>query len=102
MSLILDLAGYRPDKHLTSGTILDPAVGGGAFIGEAVHRLLASARSASFPITGDSLKHAVKAFDIDNDAVDATRKLVESILLEHGVDEATASFLAAYWIQQGD
>ena len=60
VSLILDLAGYTIDSDLTSLALLEPACGDGAFVVQAVERLLKVARLRgaevnSFALTFDQL-----------------------------------------------
>ncbi len=52
VDLMLDLAGYLPDRDLGALSLLEPACGHGAFLSRAVERLcLSAARFSTSPVT---------------------------------------------------
>ncbi len=97
---MLDLAGYSADRDLTTLRLLEPACGVGAFLVPAVERLLASAKRASRDVA--SLHGAIRAFDIDDAHVVASREAVRATLKAHGVSEGVAHDLASRWVTRGD
>src|ERR1039458_9443215 len=100
VELILDLADYRTAHDLTRRTLLEPSCGRGAFLLPAVRRLMASwGTRKNNPV---ALTGAIRAFDIDPDHVQESRTLVAAELVEHGINQAEASKLAAHWINRGD
>lgn len=97
---ILDLVGYRPDDDLASARIVEPACGSGAFLGPIVERLSASCRAH-----GRSLREAadaIRAFDLLERNVRASRNLVTELLLANGWDFSVVGQVVAAWIQQAD
>lgn len=100
VDLILDLIGYTSDKDLCDLKIVEPACGGGAFLGAIASRLSASCRERQRPIT-DALD-AVRAFDLLERNVRESRALVEKQLLDDGQRPEEARKVTEAWIGQGD
>jgi Type I restriction-modification system methyltransferase subunit len=100
VELTLDLASYKSKRNLTKLRLLEPSCGEGAFLIEAVRRLLSSAKRHRVP--AERLCDAIRAYDIDNISVVNTRDAVRAMLVESGVDRVTAETLVAAWIRQGD
>lgn len=98
VDMILDLVGYTPERDLSSVTITDPACGGGAFLRGIVQRLSDSCRKhgKELPAAG------VRAFDLLERNVAASRTAVAELLLQEGWSRSRAETLAGGWIQQGD
>ncbi|MFD3540348.1 Eco57I restriction-modification methylase domain-containing protein [Streptomyces sp. NPDC058662] len=100
VDLILDLIGYTADKDLCNLKIVEPACGGGAFLGAIASRIGASCRARKRPIT-DALG-AVHAYDLLDRNVRDSRALVEAELLAAGGLPEEARKVAEAWIGQGD
>lgn len=100
VELILDLAGYTPEKDLAQLRLLEPSCGLGAFLIPAVERLLESARAHGRDIS--SLGRAVVGFDIEEAHVEQTREAIVGILGKHGVGPEGARELADQWVQRAD
>ncbi|MGH7270902.1 MAG: Eco57I restriction-modification methylase domain-containing protein, partial [Polyangiaceae bacterium] len=100
VSLILDLAGYVPDRDLSRIAFLEPSCGHGAFVVRAVERLMASAKD--FRRSPKDLGGAIRAYDIEASHVALTRQVVVEALQRHGVKKARAEELAETWILCGD
>lgn len=100
VELILDLAGYTPDKDLTESRLLEPSCGCGAFLIPAVQRLLDSARAHGRDIR--TLSDAIVAFDIDETHVQQTREAIVGVLEKGGLASKDARRLVGRWIQQAD
>lgn len=100
VQLILDLANYSSKRNLTKLRLLEPSCGEGAFLVEAVRRLLASAKQHGIP--ADGLSDAIRAYDIDKVSVMNTRDAIRGALVESGVDHDIADTLVGAWIRQGD
>jgi hypothetical protein len=100
VNLILDLAGYIVGRPLVSLRLLEPAVGTGAFLVPAVHRLMAAARRDS--VKPADLDKAITAYDIDSSHVEATRATIHKVLLDHDVPARTATRLVEQWVREGD
>lgn len=100
VQLILDLAKYTPKRNLTKLRLLEPSCGEGAFLIEAVRRLLASAKRHRVPVSrlGDS----IRAYDIDDVSVARTKAAVFALLIESGADRGTAEVVISQWIQRAD
>jgi len=105
ISLILDLAGYSPEScSLADKKLLEPSCGDGAFLTEAVRRLLESQKNQHGTIdwTDARLAHAITACDINSGFVALAREQVTDLLRAEGCPEASAHSLASNWIRHGD
>lgn len=100
VSLILDLAGYVPDRDLARASLLEPSCGHGAFLVQAVERLMVSAKA--FDRDAADLVGAISAFDIEPSHVELTREAVASVLRRHGIGKVVAETLAKGWIVCAD
>lgn len=100
VDLILDLAGYTADRDLASLVALEPACGTGAFLGPMVERLSASCRGHGRTLA--EAADAVRAFDLLPRNVEASRRLVEKVLVEDDWPAESAVALAGTWVQEGD
>jgi len=100
VQLILDLATYTSKRNLTKLRLLEPSCGEGVFIIEAVRRLLASAKRHR--VHAGRLGEAIRAYDIDEVSVARTKAVVGNLLVESGVDRATAEALVTQWIHRAD
>lgn len=97
VEVLLDLTGYTADRDLGSLQLVEPSCGSGAFLGPAVERLIASARSYGHDI--GSLHEAVRAFDLQPEHVEAARERIEAALRDAGL---SATSLSRHWIQHAD
>lgn len=95
---VLDVAGYTTNLDLNAQLAIEPACGDGAFVGAMVRRVADSARLHGKQISSG----AIRAFDIDGKAVEATREVVQSTLVSSGCSQAKAAELARGWVVQGD
>ncbi len=100
VALILDLAGYTPNRDLACLVAVEPSAGDGAFLAEMVRRLVTSCRQHGTPLAETS--EAIRAFEISADAVHRAVELVTQTLIELGVPESLASSLARSWIKEAD
>jgi hypothetical protein len=99
VDVLLNLAGYTPDRALAGLTLVEPACGSGAFLLPAVHRLVMSLEGSS--VDRADLADAVRAWDIQEPNVQRCRRAIVTMLAEHGYGD-DASWLAARWVQHGD
>jgi adenine-specific DNA-methyltransferase len=100
VEVLLDLTDYTADRDLAALRLLEPSCGSGAFLGPAVERLLASARAHGHQPT--ALADAVRAYDIQSVHVDTSRRLCRRLLVQAGVDDASAEAVAHAWVQESD
>jgi hypothetical protein len=100
VDLILDLAGYTVDRDLVGCTAVEPACGGGAFLGPMVERLIASARVHERDLV--EAAGAIRAFDLLVSNVERARKAATTELVAAGVSIEDATRLGDRWVQQGD
>jgi adenine-specific DNA-methyltransferase len=98
--LVLDLAGYLPQKRLAEMVALEPSAGDGAFLVAMVRRLVESCDIHGIPLV--RAMHALQAFEIDPVAAGKAVGVVRETLLALGVAEAMAEKLARSWIKVGD
>ncbi len=103
--LILDLAGYRVDTvRLADRRLLEPSCGDGAFLSEAIRRLLASERKhlGAVDWSDEVLSYALTACDINSGFVALAREQVANLLETEGCPAVRAGSLASGWIQHSD
>ncbi|MBL8237207.1 MAG: Eco57I restriction-modification methylase domain-containing protein [Bryobacterales bacterium] len=100
VDLVLDLAGYTPDKNLSTLVAVEPSAGEGAFLGPMVERLLASVANQGGDVR--DCGKALVAFELDGLSTERTRALVRAELRKHRVPEITADALATSWVRCGD
>ncbi|GAA1474588.1 Eco57I restriction-modification methylase domain-containing protein [Corynebacterium felinum] len=97
---ILDLVGYTIDKDLSRLRVIEPAVGGGAFIGPLVERLIESANRHG--IEAGKLRGIICGWDLQESHVRTSRIVAQEALATHGVEPILAAELAESWIHEGD
>ena len=100
VELILDLAGYVPDRDLGELRLLEPACGHGAFLEPVAERLLKSAKAHGHSFA--KLREAVVAYDIDENHVERSRQSVAKILRHYGATSDQAKTIAERWVRLGD
>ena len=100
VEVILDLVGYTSDRDLGTLQIVEPSVGSGAFLGPIVARLLESARRHGRTV--GSLRAALRGYELQASKVDDSRRLVQEMLGEAGVESQLAGEIAEVWISEAD
>lgn len=100
VEVLLDLSGYSADRDLGSLRLVEPSCGSGAFLGPAVERLIASAQTHQRGF--ESLGPAIRAYDLQPEHVETSRRLCRDLLVEAGADAATADSLASEWVDGAD
>jgi hypothetical protein len=100
VELILDLAGYTPDKDLACQVLVEPSCGTGAFLVPVTERLLKSAAAHGRDLR--SLAPAIRAFDLLDANAQRARKAVRELLIDHGLEAENADALVGQWVCTGD
>lgn len=100
VEMMLDLAGYTPERDLTALTVVEPAAGPGAFVKVIVDRLIERAANHGVPLTVEAVGDAVRAFDIQPENVASLKCSLEQRLVTAGSPDA--ELLAARWVLTGD
>ena len=100
VELILDLAGYLPERPLARLVALEPSAGDGAFLKAMVRRLVESCRRHGTPF--EQATQAIGAFEIDPEAAEKAIEVVYATLVDLGVCGATAVTLSRSWIKTDD
>ncbi len=100
VDLILDLVGYEPGRDLARLVAVEPAGGTGAFLGPMVARLSASCRRHGRSLSDAS--RAIDAYDLLTRNVEASRRLVEKVLIDDGWPTEEAVTAAETWVRRGD
>lgn len=100
VEMVLDLAGYLPERDLASMVAFEPSAGDGAFLIAMVRRLVKSCELHQTPLL-DAVK-ALQAFEIDPRAAERASDLLHQTLLGLNVPESTATLLSRQWIKVGD
>lgn len=79
VELVLDLAGYVPERRLSELVALEPSAGDGAFLSAMVRRLVESCERHGTPLAKAS--SALQAFEIDPEAAEKAEKVVRETLI---------------------
>jgi SAM-dependent methyltransferase len=98
VQLILDLAGYTPDRPLRSLRLLDAGCGDGRFLVEAADRLLASAG----PVEGPDLSASLLGVEKDRGLANKCRGRLRKALTGRGLESGAAERLSRGWVRCGD
>ncbi len=101
VDFVLDVAGYTVNNNLLVGCIVEPSCGDGAFPGRIVSRLCERAVQDD-ALAVEHLLPCVRAFDLDDASVSASRMAIRRILSRFGLSEADSKRLADAWVSQGD
>lgn len=97
--LILDLAGYTPDRNLGDMLAVEPACGSGAFIVPIAKRLLASVRLHNRSLV--ECAEAVRGYDLLNANASAAKRALRELLVSEG-EQTAAEWLPDRWISCTD
>jgi len=100
VDVLLDLTGYTAERDLADLHLLEPSSGSGAFLGPAVERLIASTKVHGHDLA--ELEDAIRAYDLQESHVYASRQLCSGLLVAAGLDDSTATKLAQMWVQHAD
>lgn len=101
VDFVLDVAGYTPERSLTSGCAIEPSCGDGAFLRRMVNRLCESAsRTGGLSIA--VLESCIRAYDLDPSSVEKSRRAVCDTLKEWGFTSEQSERLANVWVSEGD
>jgi adenine-specific DNA-methyltransferase len=98
--LILDLAGYTPDRDLATLCAVEPASGAGAFLVPMVERLVSSCATHGRDVR--EARTAIQSYDLLASNVEISRQAVTHTLRRHGISDTAAQRLAKQWVRQGD
>jgi hypothetical protein len=100
VELILDLAGYTPDRDLALLRAIEPACGFGAFLVPMARRLSESCRQHGRSI--DAAGEAIYAVDLQPSNVRIAREAVVKTLVADEWDKDMVTPLVDLWIHEGD
>ena len=101
VDFVLDIVGYTTDRDLLSGCVVEPSCGDGAFLGRVVSRLCECAMGVG-ALSAERLISCVRAYDVDDSSVLASRSTVRRVLEGFGVSPIESELLASSWVIQGD
>ena len=99
---LLDRVGWTHDADLADSRLLEPGAGDGAFLVEAVKRLVASFRRRGIPLRIDTLRERVLAYELVPAEANKARSRVVAAMKASGVHQATAHACARAWVKTGD
>jgi hypothetical protein len=100
VDLLLDLAGYRPERDLVDAVAVEPAAGDGAFLGPMIERLVDSCLAFRKPVS--SCIESLVAYELDEESAASARVLAVDRLVGRDVKRPVAERLAESWIRTGD
>lgn len=100
VDLILDLAGYTEDKPLYSYRLLDPAVGDGAFLIQAVSRLISSYEAHKGSLLGfeHELTDCIRGVEVNGEVLKTCRTELGFVLAKHGFPKQAQETLMDVWL----
>jgi len=99
---LLDMIGWTCDADLSKSVLLEPCVGEGAILLEAVRRLVASVRRHGRGAGKAVLLPRIKGFEFHGKAARTAKISLRHLLLEEGISWTTATELAEGWIRERD
>ena len=97
---MLDLAGYDAAENLVDTLAVEPACGDGEFLEPMIRRLSGSCRRQGRSLRDCS--ESLAAFDMDPEAVTASRKRAEAVLVDCGWDPEESRKVAEGWVREAD
>lgn len=100
VTLLLDLAGYVPERDLASCIAVEPAAGEGAFLVEMARRLARSCLLHKRPLS--EAAGALIGCEIDAHSAGQARREIVRVLVEEGTDRSDAERLACGWVRLED
>ena len=99
---VLDACGWKAEAKLENSRLLEPCAGDGAFLAEAVDRLLRSTRRFKCETTFSSLRDRILSFELSAPEAGKARARVDKVLRTHDVPSKTRTKLLKSWIRTGD
>lgn len=102
VSKALDAIGWTSNMNLAACRLVEPAAGDGAFVVEAVRRLLASCAEYDTTPTWTTLCRALRCYEIEPVIARSLKANVETLLIGEGVHSALARRLTAAWCLNAD
>ncbi|MBI2684604.1 MAG: Eco57I restriction-modification methylase domain-containing protein [Actinobacteria bacterium] len=100
VELILDLAGFTPDRDLATMVAVEPSCGAGAFLVPMAGRIVESCRIHGRPL--DDARDALIAFDLLPANAALARRAVTGHLNDRGADAEFAASIVNGWVRVGD
>lgn len=99
---ILDAVDWTPEQRLFEGRLLEPAAGDGAFLVEAVTRLILSCRAHGITPELKTIRDCIRSFELhEAEATKARRRLFET-LRHFDIHQSTARSLTQSWVSCED
>ena len=99
---LLDRVGWVHSLDLSSARLLEPSAGDGAFVIEAVRRLVRSFVHRGIPLTIKSLRDRILAYELVSREAEIARARLVAELQELGVHASTARACARAWVRNED
>ncbi len=99
---LLDRVGWTRTADLANARLLEPGAGDGAFLAEAVTRLVASLLRRGVRLDIGSLRDRILAYELVPAEADKARARVVVAMRSLGVHHATATACARAWIRNED
>jgi len=99
---LLDRVGWTCEADLTDARLLEPGAGDGAFLVEAVRRLVASFRRHGISLSIGTLRERILAYELVPAEANKARARVVAAMKASGVHHATAHACSRAWVRTGD
>lgn len=100
VELMLDMAGYTPDKPLAKKVVVEPSAGEGAFLLGIIRRLVKSCQKHGTPII--EAANSIRAYEIDPRSALTAKKAAYHQLVDLNVGQDDAVYLSDSWILNED
>lgn len=101
-SRLLDLIGWTASQNLASACLLEPCVGEGAILLEAIQRLLKSCKKYGISLSKKNLEGRIQGFELHSRTAKIARARVVEALEVAGIKPAVAAKLGEEWVRTGD
>ena len=99
---LLDRVGWTSDTDLSTARLLEPGAGDGAFLVEAVKRLVASFVRRGLPVRINTLRERILAYELVSTEANKARTRIVTEMKALGVHHATAQACARAWVKTED
>ena len=99
---LLDRVGWRSELDLSNARLLEPGAGDGAFLEEAVKRLVLSLVKHNRKLRISSLRNRILAFELAPREAEIAKGRIERVMQSMNVHHSTARACARAWVKIED
>ena len=99
---LLDEIAWDSSVNLSSAVLLEPCVGEGAILKEAIERLFTSFKKFDIELTFRNLKNRIIGYEFHAPTAEHTKGVIRQLLTNNGLHFSSAKRIANYWIRCSD